>query len=107
MTPRPPPPGLASLAKAYADYEDMMALTEELVSGAALQTLGSTQVTYQGVKIDLTPPWRRATMSDLVKDATGDPRRHTHTHPVPRFTETTQNNSVSKTSVLRTVLLWG
>eukprot|EP00614_Pseudopedinella_elastica_P008240 CAMPEP_0172588094 /NCGR_PEP_ID=MMETSP1068-20121228/7041_1 /TAXON_ID=35684 /ORGANISM="Pseudopedinella elastica, Strain CCMP716" /LENGTH=643 /DNA_ID=CAMNT_0013383327 /DNA_START=93 /DNA_END=2024 /DNA_ORIENTATION=+ len=59
------------LYQAYADYEDMMALTEELVSGAALQTLGSTQVTYQGVKIDLTPPWRRATMSDLVKDATG------------------------------------
>ena len=45
----------------------MMALTENLVSGAAMEVLGTTQVEYQGTPIDLTAPWRRVTMSDLVR----------------------------------------
>ena len=49
----------------------MMALTENLVSGAAMEVLGTTQVEYQGTPIDLTAPWRRVTMSDLVKEAMG------------------------------------
>ena len=49
----------------------MMALTEQLVAGAAEQVLGTTRVTYQGTPIDLTPPWRRVTMNDLVKEAMG------------------------------------
>ena len=32
---------------------------------------GTTQITYQGTEIDLAPPWRRATMHELVEDATG------------------------------------
>ena len=48
-----------------------MALTENLVSGAAMEVLGTTQVEYQGTPIDLTAPWRRVTMSDLVKEAMG------------------------------------
>jgi lysyl-tRNA synthetase class 2 len=59
------------LYQAYADYHDMMALTEQLVAGAAEQVLGTTRVTYQGTPIDLTPPWRRVTMNDLVKEAMG------------------------------------
>ena len=59
------------LYQAYADYEDMMTLTETLVSGAAKEVLGTTQVEYQGTPIDLTPPWRRVTMAELVKDAMG------------------------------------
>ncbi len=54
--------------QAYADYEDMMELTESLVADAAMNANGSTKVTYQGQEIDLTPPWPRRTMASLVKD---------------------------------------
>ncbi|MBX3301182.1 MAG: lysine--tRNA ligase [Nitrospira sp.] len=43
----------------YADYQDLIALTEELVSSLAQQLLGKTIMTYQGKDIVLTPPWRR------------------------------------------------
>jgi lysyl-tRNA synthetase class 2 len=43
----------------YADYQDLIALTEELVSGLAQQILGKMLIPYQGKEIDLTPPWRR------------------------------------------------
>mmetsp|Transcript_14646 Transcript_14646/g.35862 ORF Transcript_14646/g.35862 Transcript_14646/m.35862 type:complete len:688 (+) Transcript_14646:60-2123(+) len=59
------------LYQAYADYNDMMELTETLISKLSQDVLGSTKITYQGEAIDLTPPWRRASMNDLVKDATG------------------------------------
>jgi lysyl-tRNA synthetase, class II len=59
------------LYQAYADYRDIMALVEELVSGLALDVLGTTSFTYQGRALDLAPPWRRATMSELVTEATG------------------------------------
>jgi lysyl-tRNA synthetase, class II len=57
--------------QAYADYFDMMALTEVLITTAATDVLGTLQVEYQGQMIDLTPPWRRVTMHDLVKQETG------------------------------------
>lgn len=44
---------------AYADYTDLMALTEEMLVRLARETLGSTTLEYQGRQIDLTPPWRR------------------------------------------------
>ena len=59
------------LYQAYADYHDIMALVEDLVSGLALDVCGSTTVTYEGRPIDFTPPWRRATMAELVTDALG------------------------------------
>lgn len=43
----------------YADYQDLIALTEELVSSLARQILGKTVLPYQGKDIVLTPPWRR------------------------------------------------
>ncbi|MEN9870816.1 MAG: hypothetical protein RLZZ171_1804, partial [Cyanobacteriota bacterium] len=57
--------------QAYADYQDMMALTETMISDVAQSVLGITKVTYQGEEIDLTPPWRRVTMHEVVQDATG------------------------------------
>ena len=59
------------LYQAYADYNDMMALTERLVSTIAKDLTGGTVVPYQGASIDLTPPWRRASMDELVREATG------------------------------------
>ncbi len=57
--------------QAYADYNDMMALTEDLISSIAQEVLGTTKIIYQQEAIDLTPPWRRVTMHELVKEATG------------------------------------
>jgi lysyl-tRNA synthetase class 2 len=59
------------LYQAYADYSDTMVLFEELVAGLALDVLGTTQLTYGGRDLDLTTPWRRATMSELIAEATG------------------------------------
>jgi len=59
------------LYQAYADYEDMMDLTEDMVAYVAKKTLGTTVIDYQGKKIDLTPPWRRITMIDAIKEYTG------------------------------------
>ena len=57
--------------QAYADYNDMMALTEALITTAAQKVLGTLTLTYQGQTIDLTPPWPRLTMHELVQTATG------------------------------------
>lgn len=57
--------------QAYADYHDMMALTEGIITTVAQEVLGTLQITYQGTPIDLTPPWRRVTMHDVVKEYTG------------------------------------
>ena len=59
------------LYQAYADYEDMMVLTEELISYVAKETLGTSVIDYQGKEIDLTPPWRRISMIDAIKEYAG------------------------------------
>jgi lysyl-tRNA synthetase class 2 len=57
--------------QAYADYSDMMALTEQLITTVAQEVLGTLQITYQGEAIDLTPGWRRVTMHEVVYEQTG------------------------------------
>ena len=59
---------MMELYEAYADYHDMMAITEELVAHLATEICGTTQITYEGREIDLTPPWRRASMVDLIEE---------------------------------------
>jgi len=49
----------------------MMELTETMIASVCQQVCGGTRLTYQGTEIDLTPPWRRATMHELVQEATG------------------------------------
>lgn len=51
---------------AYADYNDMMELTENLFSEVAKKVLGTTKIEYQGHKIDLKPPWKRMTMREAI-----------------------------------------
>ncbi|MBC7324364.1 MAG: lysine--tRNA ligase, partial [Moorella sp. (in: Bacteria)] len=62
---------MLELYQAYADYEDMMGLCEELVAFVARESLGTTTVTYQGEELDLTPPWPRLTMLAAIKKYTG------------------------------------
>lgn len=57
--------------QAYADYYDMMTLTENIITSAANEVLGSLILYYQGETIDLNPPWKRATMHQLVLEKTG------------------------------------
>jgi lysyl-tRNA synthetase class 2 len=57
--------------QAYSDYIGMMELTEAMIAEVCQQVCGGTRIHYQGTDIDLTPPWRRATMHELVEEATG------------------------------------
>lgn len=57
--------------RAYADYEDMMRLTEEMISHISLKVLGTTVVEYQGQTIDLTPPWPRLKLYDALRRYAG------------------------------------
>jgi lysyl-tRNA synthetase, class II len=62
---------MLELYQAYADYVDTMAVFEELVAGLAQDVCGTTRLTYGGRPLDLTTPWRRAPMTELVAEATG------------------------------------
>jgi lysyl-tRNA synthetase class 2 len=62
---------MLELYQAYADYTDMMALTEELIAHLALELCGTTSLPYLGKTIELEPPWRRATMSELIQEQIG------------------------------------
>ena len=59
------------LYESYADFNDMMDLFEELLSGAAMELLGTYDVTWQGEKVSLAPPFRRMTMAEAVKEFLG------------------------------------
>ncbi|HCA7652690.1 TPA: lysine--tRNA ligase [Staphylococcus pseudintermedius] len=62
---------MIELYEAYADYKDIMSLTEELVAHIARRVLGTTSVQYGDETINLEPQWRRLHMVDAVKEATG------------------------------------
>ncbi len=59
------------LYEAYSDYTGMMALTEQIVAHAAEAATGGIKIGYGGTEIDLTPPWPRRSMAELVLEATG------------------------------------
>ncbi|MBS1895751.1 MAG: lysine--tRNA ligase [Actinobacteria bacterium] len=57
--------------QAFGDYEDMMDLTEAIVEACCLEAIGTTVVTISGKEVDLKPPWRRATMAELIEENAG------------------------------------
>jgi len=57
--------------QAYADYRDMMDLTQAMVQEIAERVVGSQAIEYQGVKIDLSGEWRRVTLRGAIAEATG------------------------------------
>lgn len=57
--------------QAYGNYEDMMKLTEDLISSLVKEVNGSYQVTYQGKAIDFTPPWERRSFARIVDEKFG------------------------------------
>jgi lysyl-tRNA synthetase class 2 len=63
---------MLELYAAYWNYEDMMAFTEELVAGVAMDVLGTTEVEYQGRAFSFAAPWPRRTMAELASEAVGE-----------------------------------
>lgn len=59
---------LLELYQAYADYTDVMELTEEIIVSLLNITRGTTKIEYQGTEIDFTPPFKRITMTDAIKE---------------------------------------
>ena len=73
------------LYQAYADYNDMMALTEDLIRGAAIAVTGGTTLTYQGTTLDLGAPFRRvpdaqSTSASIIAWTVGIRRALKHKH---------------------------
>lgn len=71
---------LMELYQAYTDYHGMMDLTENLYRYVAKEVLGTTTITYNGVKMDLGKPFARITMVDAVKKYAGVDFNEIHTH---------------------------
>ncbi len=57
--------------EAYADYNDVMQMTEEMIAYAAQKSLGTTKIRFQGNEIDLTPPWKRMNLFDAIRTHAG------------------------------------
>jgi lysyl-tRNA synthetase class 2 len=57
--------------QAYATYEDMIALTEEMISSICQQVNGTMKISYQGTEVDLTPPWKTLTMDQALVEVAG------------------------------------
>ncbi len=54
---------------AYADYRDLINLTEQMISGIAQEVLGTMEVEYEGHRINLAPPWKKVTFLDSLREA--------------------------------------
>ena len=62
---------MIELYEAFADYNDMMEITENMIAYVCEKVLGTTKVVYQETEIDFTPPWKRISMVDAVKEYSG------------------------------------
>lgn len=59
------------LYSAYEDYNDMMNITEEIITRLCMKVNNTLKINYQGTDLDLSTPWRRVTMIDSIKEVTG------------------------------------
>ena len=59
------------LYAAYEDYNDMMDITEEIITRLCMKVNGTLKINYQGLDLDLSTPWKRITMIDAIKEKTG------------------------------------
>ncbi|MBA4495794.1 lysine--tRNA ligase [Paenactinomyces guangxiensis] len=62
---------MLELYEAYADFQDIMNLTESLISHVTQEVHGTTRISYQGQEVDLSPGWVRKSMTDLIKEHVG------------------------------------
>lgn len=62
---------MLEIYQAYADFRDMMELTENLISSVVKEVFGTTVLEFQGTQLDLTPPWERMTMLEAIDKYTG------------------------------------
>jgi lysyl-tRNA synthetase class 2 len=85
---------------AYDDYTDVMELTEALIGAAALAAVGSTEIIHQGRELSLATPFRRATLLELVREATG---ATTLSYATPR----TEVEALCETHGVATDAAWG
>lgn len=95
---------MLELYQAYADYQDMMELAEELVSRVAQEVLGTMVISYQGETIDLTPPWKRLSMLEAIKKYIGidlsKARTDAEAREMVRQLDLTLDSKASKGSVI-------
>ena len=69
---------MLELYQAYADYSDMMSLTEAMVSGVVASTVGTSVIERDGTALDFTPPFERVSFVEGIRERTGlDPRAAT------------------------------
>lgn len=62
---------MLELYEAYADFQDIMRLTENLIEQVALDVLGTTKIMYNGQEINLKTPWKRVSMVEAIKEVVG------------------------------------
>lgn len=62
---------MIELYEAYADYQDIMSLTENLIAHVAQEVLGTTTIQYGEYEVELKPQWKRLHMVDAIKEYTG------------------------------------
>ena len=72
--------------QAYATYEDLMVMTEELITYISQKLFGSLMINYQGIEIDLTPPWQQMTVKEaIIKHRKIDPDTLENTKKAVRY----------------------
>ncbi len=82
---------MVEIYSAYADYNDMMSLTEDLISGIIHEAAGTSEVVFEEETISYSTPWRRISMEESVLDAAGI---DIHTRSVEELRELAQNEKI-------------
>ncbi len=84
--------------EAFTDYNDQMKLFENLVSRIVKKIKGSYEITYQGTTLNFKPPWKRATVYDIIKEITGFDVKKASDHEIKLFMKKNSINFEGKFS---------